>query len=792
MKTLDRYLGVALSGSYLAYCLVVADVMRKAGAVSLRCAPGEHAGRIAEAFKMLRSSMLQGDPPDPPADAAQVCFVGMRGDYATPRSEVAARRAYNRCRVRTIVECQSDAIFGYATHPTAHEPQKQAPHLQGTRAVPNRRYGGVVAHPCQPGRITNEKIPDTDSLIKCARKRFTSLGSLDAAQFSGIAVAWATAVCLKRRLEVESMKLDGAFMQAVEAKVKRDRVVVELAATLEREKDPAVGDEQHALLRGVQLQVHQELGLLDSQVPPDRRRPLRNVRLLLRLRAPQPLEVLQRHPEQRRRLVQVLPDARRVAELPRPDVNLLPRVQNRVLRGRLLPGRPLLDPEQALLHLDRVHVVGRLYEDAIDVVAAVPERVEDLHVAVAYPVRHPVYGLPVVRHDGAHLQVVEVEERALGEDRQVLEVRARARRHHAVAVLELGQLVYLLRLQVQQVDEPLQAVQGHQGAPQRLLQVEARHVDLDDGVSYLVLDRPHLPRDQVKPGEAKGRRALLEVRHQQLRVGDKVHRVHRNLPQLRLPRAQLQVLHVEPQHPQLLLVRYGDEAGVRRHLRRHHLPSILFELDGGQLVRHLVLVLRVPRHVPQVAVVAVPAQRQRLVPAHDHRRAHPAGYVEQYEVGPRPFAVLVLQPPRDGEYPVAAAADDAVVVRVYCEAPHVPLVVVLDSVRAPPCGRVLLHVAPFVVRVHCDLRVHASREERVAVRPHRQTEHVGTMLREHLVHRARFHVPQYHVACRVPTRQQSVLRDVRQCPHLRLLLIRGASRLFPTFLSVISHVAIFT
>ncbi|GBE58969.1 beta-ACP synthase, putative [Babesia ovata] len=223
MQSLDRYLGIALSGSYLSYCLIVKDVLRKAGSVSLRCSSVQHPSRIAEAFKMLRSSMT---PSETPGSTSPVCFVGMRGDNVTPRSELAARRAYNRCRVRTIVECQSDAIFG------------NKPVIFKEREL----YATM-------GRITNEKIMGTTCLVKCARKRFTSLLSVDAAQFSGIAVAWATAVCLKRRMEIESMKLDESFMQSVESRVKRDRIVAELVATLEKNKDAAAASDLQEALR---------------------------------------------------------------------------------------------------------------------------------------------------------------------------------------------------------------------------------------------------------------------------------------------------------------------------------------------------------------------------------------------------------------------------------------------------------------------------------------------------------------------------------------------------------------
>ncbi|ORM41957.1 Eukaryotic translation initiation factor 6 [Babesia sp. Xinjiang] len=195
---------------------------------------------ISEAFKMLHKSLTCTGPPERVSTSSPVCFVGLRADIVTPRSAAAARRAYNRCRVRTIVECQSDAIFG--SKPVIFKERD-------------------VLHTI--GRITNEKISDTTRLVDCARKRFTSLLSVDPSQFSGIAVAWATAVCLKRRMEIESMKLDESFMQSVEEKVKRDRIVVDLVSTLEKEKDAnVVSDLQEALRCRINTLVDKQLDKL--------------------------------------------------------------------------------------------------------------------------------------------------------------------------------------------------------------------------------------------------------------------------------------------------------------------------------------------------------------------------------------------------------------------------------------------------------------------------------------------------------------------------------------------------
>ncbi|CDR96895.1 hypothetical protein, conserved [Babesia bigemina] len=250
MQSLDRYLGIALSGSYLSYCLIVKDVLRKAGSISLRCSSLQHPSRIAEAFKMLRGSM---SPAETPGSTSPACFVGMRGDNVTPRSDLAARRAYNRCRVRTIVECQSDAIFG--NKPVIFKERE----LYSTIG----RLSRIMHAHLMAGRITNEKIMGTSCLVTCARKRFTSLLSVDAAQFSGIAVAWATAVCLKRRMEIESMKLDESFMQSVESRVRRDRIVVELAEMLEKNKDAAAAaDLQEALRSRISSLVDKHLDKL--------------------------------------------------------------------------------------------------------------------------------------------------------------------------------------------------------------------------------------------------------------------------------------------------------------------------------------------------------------------------------------------------------------------------------------------------------------------------------------------------------------------------------------------------
>ncbi|GFE53208.1 recF SMC N-terminal domain, putative [Babesia ovis] len=226
MRSLDRYLGLAIDGAHLAYCLVVEDTLRKVGTVSLRCAPGDYSDRISETFNMLRNSLPSTGALDGVSSSDQACFVGIRADNITPRSTIAARRAYNRCRIRTIVECQSDTIF------------RSKPVIFKERDVLQTI-----------GRITNERISDTPRLVECAKKRLTSLLSVDPGQFSGIAVAWATAVCLKRRMEIESMKLDESFMQKVEERVKRDRIVADLVSAIEKEKDANIASELQETLQ---------------------------------------------------------------------------------------------------------------------------------------------------------------------------------------------------------------------------------------------------------------------------------------------------------------------------------------------------------------------------------------------------------------------------------------------------------------------------------------------------------------------------------------------------------------
>ncbi|KAK1444624.1 hypothetical protein BgAZ_105300 [Babesia gibsoni] len=215
IRTLDRYLGLAASGNYLSYCLIVDDVLRKAGAISIRCHAKDHSSRIQEAFKLIRSDIeYKRDTPDD----SPVCFVGLRSYHMTPRSHIDARRQYNQCRIRTIVECQADSIF------------RTKPYIFGEREL----FQTIA-------RITNEKITSTTSLVDCCRKRLTSLLSVDPIKFNGIAVAWATVVCLKRKLEIESMKLDPNFMGRVESKIKTDKIVTELVASIEKERDEKIG-----------------------------------------------------------------------------------------------------------------------------------------------------------------------------------------------------------------------------------------------------------------------------------------------------------------------------------------------------------------------------------------------------------------------------------------------------------------------------------------------------------------------------------------------------------------------
>lgn len=225
IRTLDRYLGLAARGSYLSYCLIVDETLRKVGAISLRCDSGKHASRICEAFSMLRTDLLKTDNVSATVHE-NICFVGMCSDLVTPRSALDARRQYNHCRIRTMVECQSDSIFG--TKPIIFK---------------ERELFHTIA------RITDEKISSAACLEKCCRKRFTSLLSVDPVQFNGIAIAWATAVCLKRKLEIESMKLDATFMERVESKIKQDKIVLELVETLEKEKDEKIASELQESLK---------------------------------------------------------------------------------------------------------------------------------------------------------------------------------------------------------------------------------------------------------------------------------------------------------------------------------------------------------------------------------------------------------------------------------------------------------------------------------------------------------------------------------------------------------------
>ncbi|EDO08154.1 hypothetical protein BBOV_III005930 [Babesia bovis T2Bo] len=223
IRTLDRYLGLAIEANSVSYCLVVDDVMRKVGSISLQCASVEHSVRISDTFHMLRESL---PTPDDTTLSDPVCFVGMRGDTLNARSTFALRRGYNRCRIRTIVECQSSSIFG------------------STPVVFKERE---LYHTI--GRITNERISDSCTLVECARKRLPMLYNLDKSHFAGIAIAWSTAICLKRRMELESMKLDESFMRVVESRVKRDRIVCGLVSALERETDSGTASELQDALR---------------------------------------------------------------------------------------------------------------------------------------------------------------------------------------------------------------------------------------------------------------------------------------------------------------------------------------------------------------------------------------------------------------------------------------------------------------------------------------------------------------------------------------------------------------
>ncbi|AFZ79204.1 hypothetical protein BEWA_020510 [Theileria equi strain WA] len=220
MNKLYKHLGVSIKGGYLSYCLIFEDKLSKVGCVSLKCSSEDHVQKIGSALALLKHDGTQN--PDPSSWA-----VAIQSDLIMPRSYTQSVRLYNMCRLRSIVECHCNSLFG--VKPVF---------------VKERELHQIIA------KVTKSKISNHEDLLSYAKKKLNNyFGSVNSNQLSSIAVAWASAISVKRMVEIESLKLDEKIMSTIEQKIKQDKIVKGLVQSLEQEIDQTTEKEIQGVLK---------------------------------------------------------------------------------------------------------------------------------------------------------------------------------------------------------------------------------------------------------------------------------------------------------------------------------------------------------------------------------------------------------------------------------------------------------------------------------------------------------------------------------------------------------------
>ncbi|KAK2196596.1 hypothetical protein BdWA1_001844 [Babesia duncani] len=175
MSTLNKYLGIALKGSNLSYCLIIDEAIKKAGTISLKCATNEHPVRINNILTLLKKDVHKTTISSTEETQEDAWGIGLESNEYIPRSVSDAKRELYACRILSIVEANSNIIF------------KTKPYLFTTRCLIQTI-----------SKLANAHDANATTLEQVAKSKMNILASsVDDMQFTAIGYAWATAVCLK-------------------------------------------------------------------------------------------------------------------------------------------------------------------------------------------------------------------------------------------------------------------------------------------------------------------------------------------------------------------------------------------------------------------------------------------------------------------------------------------------------------------------------------------------------------------------------------------------------------------